>query len=47
MNMSFSETLSDGPLWVEGSMNENLKCPILFLEHEHKMLFAYGCEYSF
>jgi len=43
--MSFSETLSDGPLWVEGFMHENLKCLIFLLEHEHKMLFTRGCEY--
>jgi hypothetical protein len=44
--MSFNEILNDGQLWVEGFMHENLKCPILLLEHGHKILFAYGCEYS-
>jgi hypothetical protein len=46
VNMSFSETLSDGPLRVEGFMHENLKCPIMLLGHEHKMLFTCGCEFK-
>jgi hypothetical protein len=40
----FSETLGDGPLWVEGFMHGSLKCLILLLKHEHKMLFACRCE---
>ncbi len=41
----FNETLGDGPLWVEGFMHGSLKCLILLLKHEHKMLFTCGCEY--